>query len=112
MAARKNRYHFLTVADNGSGRSIVTLPGQRLGQSDVKAGIIVKDKKGTTLLQRMKKSVPNGTVLFTTTLVNKTSYYEAGDIYTLDGVDNVLLTDVYDAYNALYGDGQPGLKKP
>lgn len=107
MPTKKYKYHFLTVTETAYGRSVVVLPGQKAGCSEIHPGVAVRDARGTTALTRMKKKVPAGTVLFTTTLKNKTSYYEASDIYILDEVQDVTMSNVHDEYDKLYGTEGP-----
>lgn len=94
----KQRYHFLTIRKVPSGKQLVTLPGQRLGRKNVLPGILVKDRKGSTLLERTRRHGQPGDVFFTTTLRNRCGFYTAEDIHPLRGYEDVTLSGVEDAW--------------
>ena len=94
----KQKYHFLTVRRFASGLSVVTLPGQTLGTQNVTPGILVKDRKKQTIIQRMKRSSSEGRILFTCSLKKGNGFYTADDIHALDAIDDIMLSDAIQAY--------------
>ena len=92
------KYHFLTVTERKTGKSIVTLPGQTFGRNPVPDGYLVKDAKGLTQVTNQRKKARPGDVFFTTTLEKKSGFCTVKDIYPLKGNANVLFSDAEDRY--------------
>jgi len=101
MPTKKYKYHFLTVKETAYGKIVTALPGQKIGRSELHTDVVVRDRKGSTLVERTKKSTPAGVILFTTTLKNKISYYEASDIYRLDGIEDITMANAIEQYEKL-----------
>lgn len=102
----RQKYHFLTVTRFSTGLSVTTLPGQMLGLTPVTPGILVKDRKKQTVVQRMKKKSTEGTILFTSTLKRANGCYTADDIHPLHGNEDVMLADAIEEYERLYPKGK------
>lgn len=94
----KPKYHFLTVSRSSCGLSIVTLPGQKIGTMDITPGILVKDRKKQTVVQRLKRSSSEGRILFTSTLKRTNGCYTADDIHALDDIKDIMYSDAIQAY--------------
>lgn len=97
MKARP-KYHFLTVVSSGTGRHVVSLPYQTFGSKDVPWGILVKDRKGKTIVTKARRKTSEGDILFTTTLRQAGGCLIADDIHLLKESDNVFHADVMDCY--------------
>lgn len=95
----RQKYHFLTVTRFATGLSVTTLPGQMLGLTPVTPGILVKDRKKQTLVQRIKRSSSEGRILFTSTLKRANGCYTADDIHALDDIKDIMYSDAIQAYD-------------
>lgn len=98
---KRPKFHFLTVIQNGSGRSLVPLPGQTFGRTGVMSGVLVKDVKGKTIVARARKSCAVGDILYTTTLGFTTNSYIARDLYRLDDTSNIFIAEAREQYEKL-----------
>lgn len=97
----RQKYHFLRVEEHATGRSVLTLPGQVIGRERLSPGILVKDVKGQSSVAKAKRLAKVGDILFTTSLKRANGYYTAGDIYRLDGNDNLLYADAQEQFDKL-----------
>lgn len=95
------KYHFLTVVSHSVGKSFVALPGQSFGRKPVPAGILVKDKKKSSVLAKARKDATEGEIYFTTTLREAASgCLVAEDICPLRSPSSVFHSDAEECYNA------------
>lgn len=97
----KQKYHFLTIGEHSTGRSLFALPGQFLGKRALPTEIIVKDIGNGTALKRAKRKAETGTVFFTTSLRDCYGCLKAKDIHPLHEHNNILYYDVMDEYEKL-----------
>ena len=99
--AKRHKYHFLAIEQNGRGRSIVTLPGQMIGRKPLVPHILVRDIGSSTVLSRLKARCNTGDILFTTTLREVSNCYAARDAYPLKNNAELLYQDAQEEYDAL-----------
>ena len=64
----KQKYHFFKATQMPGGKSLLSLPGQKLGGYDITPGILVKDMRGSTAVSSARRKAVPGEVFFTTTL--------------------------------------------
>ena len=76
----KSDRHFLQVVATATGKSMVTMPGQVLGRSAIPGGVLVKDRRGSRLVERTRRTATAGDIFSTTTLKNANAYFSAADI--------------------------------
>lgn len=95
---KKPKYHFLTIIRRANGKFIMALPGQTFGLHPVPSGVMVKDKKSPGPVARARTKGEEGDVFFTTTLKKSTHNLVAEDIYPLNGQDDIMFSDVHEAY--------------
>lgn len=97
----KQKYHFFKATQTPGGKSLLSLPGQKLGGYDITPGILVKDMRGSTAVSSARRKAVPGEVFFTTTLRRNGLSLVARDIVSLDKNSDVLLSDARDAYDQL-----------
>lgn len=96
---KRPKYHFLVAVPNGSGRSIVTLPGQSFGRLPVPDDVLVKDEKGKTAVSCMRRKAGEGELFFTTSLRRLPGGgLVASDIHRLCNVQDIMYSDAMDEY--------------
>lgn len=97
----KPKYHFFKATQTPCGKSLLSLPGQRLGSFTILPGILVKDMRGSTAVASARRKAVPGEVFFTTTLRRNGHSLVARDMASLDKNGDVLLSDARDAYDRL-----------
>lgn len=97
----KQKYHFFKATQMPGGKSLLSLPGQKLGEYDITPGILVKDMRGSTAVSSARRKAVPGEVFFTTTLRRNGLSLVARDMISLDKNRDVLLSDARDAYDQL-----------
>jgi len=102
---RKPKYHFLVLRAYGNGTSLVALPGQTFGNRKVPEGVLVKDRKGSTVIARARKGARDGDIFFTTSLRPLGDVLSADDIFPLRGHGRALFADAEDEYEKLFSNG-------
>lgn len=95
---KRPKYHFLTIKETPTGKSVYPLPGQTFGRSPVNELIRIKATGGAPFLTKLRTRLPAGTVLFTTTLTRTDTGYTVKDAYPLKGNDLVLYHDAREEY--------------
>lgn len=97
---KRPKYHFIALFPNGGGTSLMALPGQTFGNTPVPTDILIRDRKGSGPLVRMKKSASSDAVYFTTTLRPGGHCLLADDILPVHGHGNVLYPDAENEYES------------
>lgn len=96
---KRPKYHFLTIRETPTGKSVFPLPGQTFGRKSVNENILVKASGNATFLSRLRKENPAGTILVTTTLKETRTGYTVKDAFLLEANDFVLYQDAQDEYS-------------
>lgn len=103
---KRPKFHFLVLRTCGHGTSLVALPGQTFGNRKVPEGVLVKDRKGSSVIARARKGASDGDIFFTTSLRPLGDVLSADDAFPLRRHGRVLFADAEDEYEKLFPNGK------
>ena len=101
MPNKRPRYHFFVSSTNGSGKSLLSLPGQTFGRIPVPVGVLVKDAKGSHEVEKARRKSYIGEVFFTTSLRSLGCTLAALDMHPLAGAGDAGFPDAEEEFRNL-----------